>query len=142
MSYLTQKTIKNNISFSGISLHSGLDVNVCIKPASPNNGIVFKRVDLKSNNLVYPNFMNVTNTSLNTTIKNEFGVKVSTIEHLMCALFGLGIDNALIEIDNEEVPILDGSAKLFIEKILVYRKSWINVGSMSNGFLSRTKLTK
>jgi len=118
VSYLTQKTIKNNISFSGISLHSGLDVNVCIKPASPNNGIVFKRVDLKSNNLVYPNFMNVTNTSLNTTIENEFGVKVSTIEHLMCALFGMGIDNALIEIDNEEVPILDGSAKIFIEKII------------------------
>ena len=118
MSYLTQKTIKNNISFSGISLHSGLDVNVCIKPASPNNGIVFKRVDLKSNNLVYPNFMNVTNTSLNTTIENESGVRVSTIEHLMGALFGLGIDNALIEIDNEEVPILDGSAKVFIEKII------------------------
>lgn len=118
MSYLTQKTIKKNIKFSGISLHSGLDVNVCIKPASPNNGIVFKRVDLNGNNLVYPNFMNVTNTSLNTTIENEFGVKVSTIEHLMCALFGLGIDNALIEIDNEEVPILDGSAKIFIEKIL------------------------
>ncbi len=118
MSYLTQKTIKNNISFSGISLHSGLDVNVCIKPASPNNGIVFKRVDLKSNNLIYPSFMNVTNTSLNTTIENEFGVKVSTIEHLMCALFGMGIDNALIEIDNEEVPILDGSAKNFIEKII------------------------
>ena len=118
MSYLTQKTIKNNISFSGVSLHSGLDVNVCIKPASPNNGLVFKRVDLKNNNLVYPNFMNVTNTSLNTTIENEFGVKVSTIEHLMCALFGMGIDNALIEIDNEEVPILDGSAKIFIEKII------------------------
>ncbi len=118
MSYLTQKTIRNNISFSGISLHSGLDVNVCIKPASPNNGIVFKRVDLKNNNLVYPNFMNVTNTSLNTTIENEFGVKVSTIEHLMCALFGMGIDNALIEIDNDEVPILDGSAKIFIEKII------------------------
>ncbi len=118
MSYLTQKTIKNNISFSGIALHSGLDVNVCIKPASPNNGIIFKRVDLKSNNLVYPNFMNVTNTSLNTTIENEFGVKVSTIEHLMCALFGMSIDNAIIEIDNEEVPILDGSAKIFIEKII------------------------
>ena len=118
MSYLTQKTIKNNISFSGISLHSGLDVNVCVKPSSPNNGIVFKRVDLKNNNLVYPNFMNVTNTSLNTTIENEFGVKVSTIEHLMCALFGLGIDNAVIEIDNEEVPILDGSAKVFIDKII------------------------
>ena len=118
MSYLTQKTIKNQASFSGIALHSGLDVNICIKPAEPNYGIVFKRVDLKNHNLVYPNFMNVSNTSLNTTIENEFGAKVSTIEHLMGALFGLGIDNALIEIDNEEVPILDGSAKEFIEKII------------------------
>ena len=118
MSYLTQKTIKNNVSFSGVALHSGLDVKICIKPAEPNFGIVFKRVDLNQNNLVYPNFMNVTNTSLNTTIENEFGTKISTIEHLMGALFGIGIDNALIEIDNEEVPILDGSAKEFIEKII------------------------
>ncbi len=118
MSYLTQKTIKTNISFSGIALHSGINVNVCIKPAEPDYGIVFKRVDLKLNNIIYPNFNNVTNTSLNTTIENEFGAKVSTIEHLMGALFGLGVDNALIEIDNEEVPILDGSAKLFIEKII------------------------
>ena len=118
MAYLTQKTLKNNISFSGIALHTGLNVNVCIKQAKPNFGIVFKRVDLKYNNLIYPNFMNVTNTSLNTTVENEFGVKVSTIEHLMGALFGLGIDNALVEIDNEEVPILDGSAKEFIEKII------------------------
>ena len=118
MSYLTQKTVNNNVSFSGVALHSGLNVNVCIKPAEPNFGIVFKRVDLKNNNLVYPNFMNVTNTSLNTTIENNFGARVLTIEHLMGALFGLGIDNALIEIDNEEVPILDGSAKQFIEKII------------------------
>ena len=119
MPYLTQKTLKNEVSFSGISLHSGLIVNICIKPANPNFGIVFQRVDLKNNNYIYPNFMNVTNTSLNTTIENEFGVKVSTIEHLMGALFCLGIDNALIEIDNEEVPILDGSAKEFIEKIIL-----------------------
>ena len=118
MSYLTQKTIKSNIFFSGVALHSGINVNVCIKPAEPDFGVVFKRVDLKLNNIIYPNFNNVTNTSLNTTIENEFGAKVSTIEHLMGALFGLGIDNALIEIDNEEVPILDGSAKLFIEKII------------------------
>ena len=119
VNYLTQKSIKNNVSFSGVALHSGLDVNICIKPAEPNFGIVFKRVDLANDNLVYPNFMNVTNTSLNTTIENESGVKVSTIEHLMGALFGLGIDNALIEIDNEEVPILDGSAKEFIQKIII-----------------------
>ena len=118
MSHLTQKTIKTPVSFSGIALHNGLNVNVTLKSAKPNEGIVFKRVDLKNNNLIYPNFLNVTNTSLNTTIENEHGVKVSTIEHLMGALFGLGIDNALIEIDNEEVPILDGSAKNFIEKII------------------------
>jgi len=118
VSYLTQKTVKRNISFSGIALHSGLNVNVCIKPAEPDFGIVFKRVDLKLNNIIYPNFNNVTNTSLNTTVENEFGAKVSTIEHLMGALFGLGVDNALIEIDNEEIPILDGSAKVFIEKII------------------------
>ena len=118
MSYLTQKTIKTPVSFSGIALHNGLNVNVTLKSAKPNEGIVFKRVDLKKNNFVYPNFLNVTNTSLNTTIENEHGVKVSTIEHLVGALFGLGIDNAIIEIDNEEVPILDGSAKNFIEKII------------------------
>ena len=100
-----------------MALLNGQNVNICIKPAEPNHGIVFKRIDINVNNLVYPNFSNVSNTSLNTTIENEFGVKVSTIEHLMGALFGLGIDNALIEIDNEEVPILDGSAKEFIQKI-------------------------
>ena len=118
MSYLNQKTIKNSISFGGVGLHTGVNVNVSIKPANPDTGIIFKRVDLNTNNIVYPNYLNVSSTSLNTTISNEFGVKVSTIEHLMGALFGLGIDNVLIELDNEEVPILDGSAKEFIEKII------------------------
>ena len=118
MSLLNQKTIKNSVSFSGIGLHSGKPVKICVKPSSPDTGIIFKRIDLKENNLIYPNFMNVSNTALNTTIRNSDGVKVSTIEHLMGALFGIGIDNALIEIDNEEVPILDGSAKVFIEEIL------------------------
>ena len=118
MSYLTQKTLKAPVSFSGIALHNGLNVNVTLKSARPNEGIVFKRVDLKDNNIVYPNFMNVSNTALNTTISNDHGVRVSTIEHLMGALFGMGVDNALVEIDNEEVPILDGSAKLFINKIV------------------------
>ena len=117
MSNLNQKTVKNLINFSGVGLHSGIVANVCIKPSGPNTGIVFKRVDIKTNNLIYPNFINVSSTSLNTTISNEDGVKVSTIEHLMGALFCLGIDNALIEIDNEEVPILDGSAKNFMELI-------------------------
>ncbi len=118
MSLLNQKTIKKPVSFSGIGLHSGKQVKICVKPSNPDTGIVFKRVDLADNNLIYPNFMNVSNTSLNTTISNNSGVKVSTIEHLMGALFGIGIDNALIEIDNEEVPILDGSARIFIEEIL------------------------
>tara|TARA_B100000902_G_scaffold378771_1_gene412370 strand:+ start:14928 stop:15848 length:921 start_codon:yes stop_codon:yes gene_type:complete len=118
MSVLNQKTIKKDVKFKGVGLHSGKTVNLCIKSSEPDTGIIFKRVDLKANNLVYPNFNNVSNTSLNTTISNEYGVKVSTIEHLMGALFGLGIDNAIIEIDNEEIPILDGSAKEFISKIL------------------------
>tara|TARA_Y100000992_G_C21272561_1_gene497787 strand:- start:2057 stop:2977 length:921 start_codon:yes stop_codon:yes gene_type:complete len=118
VSLLNQKTIKNTVTFQGIGLHSGKLVNVSLKSASPDTGIVFQRIDLKTDNLVYPNFTNVSNTSLNTTISNQQGIKVSTIEHLMGALFGLGIDNVLIEIDNEEVPILDGSAKKFIEKIL------------------------
>jgi len=117
MSLLNQKTINKTISFQGIGLHSGKKVNVTLKSSEPDTGVVFKRVDLKNNNLVYPNFNNVTNTSLNTTISNEYGIKVSTIEHLMGALFGLGIDNLLIEIDNEEVPILDGSSMEFIKKI-------------------------
>tara|TARA_B100001121_G_scaffold234524_1_gene208043 strand:+ start:862 stop:1782 length:921 start_codon:yes stop_codon:yes gene_type:complete len=118
VSLLNQKTIKEAVKFSGVSLHSGKISNVCLKPSDPNSGIIFKRVDLNSNNLVFPNFSNVSSTFLNTTISNEYGVKVSTIEHLMGALFGLGIDNVLVEIDNEEVPILDGSAKEFIKKII------------------------
>ena len=119
MKLLTQKTVKSPINFSGIGLHSGKISNISLKPSEPNSGIVFKRTDLKINNIVFPNFSNVNNTVLNTTISNEYGVKISTIEHLMGALFGLGVDNVLIEIDNEEVPILDGSAKEFIDKILL-----------------------
>jgi len=118
VSLLNQKTIKKSVKFSGIGLHNGKQTNLVIKPSDPNTGIVFKRNDIQLNNIIYPNFSNVSNTSLNTTISNEHGIKVSTIEHLMGALFGLGIDNALIEIDNDEVPILDGSAKQFIDKIV------------------------
>ena len=117
MSNLNQKTVKNLIEFTGIGLHSGKTVKLSIKPAEPNTGIIFKRTDLNLNNTIFPNFKNVSNTSLNTTISNEYGAKVSTIEHLMAALLGVGVDNALIEINNEEVPILDGSAKEFVEKI-------------------------
>ncbi len=117
MSILTQKTLSKKISFKGIGIHTGEKVILSILPASPNTGIVFKRTDVKSNNIVYPNYSNVTDTTLCTTISNEHGVKVSTIEHLMGALYGIGVDNAIIEINSQEVPILDGSAKLFVEGI-------------------------
>ena len=119
MSALNQKTVKNEVHFKGVGLHCGETVNLTIKPAKPNSGVVFKRIDLNNNNIIYPSFENVTNTSLNTTISNEYGTKVSTIEHLMGALYGLGVDNALVEIDNIEVPILDGSAIEFIKKIVL-----------------------
>ena len=117
MSVLNQKTIKNNISIKGVGLHSGLAVNLTIKPSKANMGIIFKRIDLKSNNIVIPNIFNVSSAVLCTTISNAHGVSISTLEHLMGAFYGMGIDNALVEIDNEEVPILDGSAKLFVEAI-------------------------
>jgi UDP-3-O-[3-hydroxymyristoyl] N-acetylglucosamine deacetylase len=117
MSALNQKTIKNNITFSGIGLHTGLQANLTIKPAEPNTGIIFKRTDIKDNNIIIPNLFNVSSAFFCTTISNDYGVSVTTIEHLMGAFYGLGIDNALIEIDNNEVPILDGSAKMFVEAI-------------------------
>ena len=118
MSSLNQKTIKNSFTLEGIGLHTGKQVVMTVKPAEPNFGIVFKRVDLLKDNLVVPNVYNVSNASYCTTITNDNGISVSTIEHLMGALYGIGIDNALIEIDNQEVPILDGSAKIFVEKVL------------------------
>jgi UDP-3-O-[3-hydroxymyristoyl] N-acetylglucosamine deacetylase len=118
MSVLSQKTLNKDISLSGVGLHSGLAANIKIKPAEPNTGIVFKRVDIKQNNIVIPNVFNVSSAIFCTTISNEHGVSVSTIEHLMGAFYGAGIDNALVEINNQEVPILDGSAKIFIDEIL------------------------
>ena len=118
MSFHKQKTINKTIKLYGVGLHSGEHANLTIRPAEPNNGIVFIRTDLDKNNIIYPNVNNVCSAMLCTTISNEFGVKVSTIEHLMGALYGLGIDNANIEIDNIEVPIFDGSAKIFVDQIL------------------------
>ena len=117
MSVLNQKTINQNLTFKGIGLHSGLEATMTIKPAEPNSGIVFKRIDLRENNIIIPNIFNVSSAVFCTTISNEAGASISTIEHLMGALYGLGIDNALVEIDNQEVPILDGSAKIFVEAI-------------------------
>ena len=117
MSILTQKTISKKISFSGVGIHTGNAVNMNILPASPNTGIVFKRLDIQKNNIVYPLYNNVIDTTLCTTISNNHGVQISTIEHLMGAFYGIGIDNAIVELDSKEVPIMDGSAKLFLEGI-------------------------
>ena len=115
MSVLTQSTVAKKLCISGIGIHTGNKVNMNIIPSSPNSGIVFKRVDLNQNNIVIPNYENVSEATLCTTVSNQSGVKVSTIEHLMATFLGLGIDNAIIEVDSQEVPILDGSAKHFVK---------------------------
>ena len=117
MAILNQKTIKNTVQFEGITLHKGKQAKMRILPAEANSGIIFKRVDLKKDNLIVANFFNVSDATLCTTLTNEFGVSISTVEHLMAALYGMGVDNALVEIDQEEVPILDGSSKKFVEAI-------------------------
>ena len=117
MSVLKQKTIKNSLEFIGIGLHSGKNVTMKLYPAPPNTGIIFKRSDLKNHNLIYPNVFNVSSASYCTKITNGNGISVSTVEHLMAALCGLGIDNLLIDLNSEELPIMDGSAKNFVESI-------------------------
>ena len=112
-----QKTISDEITFKGVGLHSGLKTEVKIIPAANNHGIAFKRIDLEKNNIINANFKNVCSAKLCTTLQNEFNAKVSTVEHLLAALYITGIDNALIEINNSEVPIMDGSSKEFVESI-------------------------
>jgi len=114
----TQKTLKNPVKLTGIGLHSGVNVNLLINPAPTGYGISFRRVDVGNfDNVIQANFKNVTKTQLGTTISNSEGTMVSTVEHLMAALWGCGVDNALIDIDNAEVPIMDGSSKVFVDAI-------------------------
>ena len=113
-----QKTILKQIEFKGIGLHSGLESRIKIIPADENEGINFKRTDLEQNNIIKANFENVSSAKLCTTIQNNFKVNVSTVEHLLAALYITGIDNAVIEINAPEVPIMDGSSKEFVETIL------------------------
>jgi len=112
-----QKTILKEVVFKGIGLHSGSKSEIKILPEAENYGIVFKRTDLKENNIIEANFENVCAVRLCTTLQNKFNVTVSTVEHLLAALYMTGIDNALIEINNTEVPIMDGSSKEFVETI-------------------------
>ena len=118
MSDLFQKTISKQVEFKGIGLHSGLESKIKIIPADNNHGIVFKRTDLKKNNIIKANFENVTSAKLCTKIENQFNVSISTVEHLLAALYITGVDNALVEINASEVPIMDGSSKEFVETIL------------------------
>ena len=118
MLHLFQKTILKQIEFKGIGLHSGLESRIKIIPADENEGINFKRTDLEQNNIIKANFENVSSAKLCTTIQNNFKVNVSTVEHLLAALYITGIDNAVIEINAPEVPIMDGSSKEFVETIL------------------------
>ena len=112
-----QKTILKKVLFKGIGLHSGLESEVKILPADINHGIKFKRTDLNHNNLIEVDFKNVSSAQLCTTLTNNFNISVSTVEHLLAAIYITDIDNVLIEINNSEVPIMDGSSKKFVETI-------------------------
>ena len=117
MNSIFQKTLSKNVIFKGVGLHSGKSSTVNITPAKEDTGIIFRRIDLNENNLIDAKFTNVTSAKLCTTLENKHGVKVSTVEHLLAALYIVGVDNAIIEINNEEVPIMDGSAKDFLRVI-------------------------
>ena len=112
-----QKTLDNTIKLSGIGLHSGNTADLVIKTAPENFGIKFCRIDINKNDYIAANYLNVVDPVLCTKIKNQNGVSVSTVEHLMAAFFGEGIDNALVEVNSSEIPILDGSANEFVEAI-------------------------
>lgn len=110
-----QKTLETKVSCVGVGLHSGQPVRLALNPAPVNHGITFKRVDIKEfDNIIPANYNKVTKTQLGTSITNDHGTMVSTVEHLMAALWGCGIDNAVIEINGAEVPIMDGSAEPFV----------------------------
>jgi len=110
---LRQRTVANEVSCTGIGLHTGRKVKLSVKPAPPNSGISFERIDISPDCSVKASFDNVIETNMATTIGFN-GYSISTIEHLMAAFFGLGIDNALVQIDGEEVPIMDGSSAPFV----------------------------
>ncbi len=113
-----QKTLQKSCSFSGVGVHSGFVANVQLRPAPVNTGIVFVRSDIQNKDPIIPALWDhVVDTKLCTVIANSDDVRVSTIEHLMSAFYGLGIDNVIVEIDNEEMPIMDGSAKEFVALI-------------------------
>ena len=112
-----QKTLNGKVVCEGIGLHSGLKIKMEIMPAEANQGIVFIRKDILDNQKIYASYKNVSDTKLGTTIRNKAGYKVRTIEHLMAAFMGLKIDNALVILSGSEIPIMDGSSKVFVDLI-------------------------
>ena len=115
MEQKTQKTLAEVVTFSGIGLHSGQESTIFVYPGKDDQGIVFKRTDLKANNLIKASYKNVSSAKLCTTLENSHGAKVSTVEHLLAAFYMCGIDNAVVEVNCEEIPIMDGSAKNFLD---------------------------
>ena len=115
--HINQQTLSAPIFVKGIGLHTGTNVSMKLVPAEADFGIKFYRTDIDKNNSIDAIWSNVSNTILSTTISNKFGVSVSTIEHIMSALSGLHIDNLKIEINGPEVPIMDGSSKIFVNLI-------------------------
>ncbi len=111
--HLFQRTLSRPVSTTGIGLHSGRRVNLCLRPAEPDTGVVFKRTDRPGAPLIPCDVHHVVDTQLSTTIGVE-DVSISTVEHLMSALSGLGVDNVLVEADSPEVPIMDGSSAPFV----------------------------
>src|SRR6056297_1552960 len=111
-----QKSIVNPVKLEGRGLHTGYEVEIQFKPAPPNHGFKFKRTDLKENPIIKASVDNVVDTSRGTTLE-ENGVKVHTVEHVLAALKGLGIDNVLIELNGPEAPIRDGSSNHFAKAL-------------------------
>ena len=136
MNEIYQKTLSEKISFKGIGLHSGKSASINLLPARENEGIVFKRTDLKSNNFIKANFSNVSSARLCTTLENDHGIKVSTVEHLLAPFYIVGVDKAIVEIDNEEVPIMDGSSKDFIN---ILKKTHLTTQNKKRKYLKISK---
>ena len=132
MNNIFQTTLAKPVILKGIGLHSGENSEMKVLPSEANTGVIFKRVDLENGNIIHANYQNVSSAKLCTTLENNSGAKVSTIEHLLAALYLAEIDNVLIEINSEEVPIMDGSAKNFLD---VFRNSGVRTLTKKRNYL-------
>lgn len=133
-----QQTLRKPISCYGIGVHSGKNTQITLKPAPVNNGVLFIRTDISQvDNKIYAKYNNVYDTTLSTSIKNNAGITVTTIEHLMAAIWGCGIDNVIIEIDSSEIPIMDGSSQDFVFMI-----KYAGIKTQQNTFKKHLKLLK